>query len=178
MGPSQSPKLEDFMGTHQMESNNNERDAMSLSHGNTNNPYFNQNPRDAYIDHMAMTQNLNYFQSPVPEGVVYHPPLDWTCYNEIEQGVAYRDHIESLDLSMSNGSRLSDCVPTPSQELETPSVAVTATDQGLVKLETSKKRGGSKSGTHKQSVHRKSIDTFGQRTSQYRGVTRFVKCEP
>ena len=26
----------------------------------------------------------------------------------------------------------------------------------------------------KQIVHRKSIDTFGQRTSQYRGVTRFV----
>ncbi|KAF3330997.1 AP2-like ethylene-responsive transcription factor ANT isoform X2 [Carex littledalei] len=172
MGPSQSPKLEDFMGTHQMESNNNEREAISLSHENTSNPYFNQNPRDAYIDHMAMTQNLNYFQSPVPEGVVYHPPLDWTSYNEIEQGVSYRDHIESLDLSMSYGSRLSDCVASPSQELETPSVAVAASDQGLVKLETSKKRGGSKSGTHKQSVHRKSIDTFGQRTSQYRGVTR------
>ena len=41
-----------------------------------------------------------------------------------------------------------------------------------VALET-KKRGHGKVGT-KQPVHRKSIDTFGQRTSQYRGVTRLV----
>jgi AP2-like factor (ANT lineage) len=37
-----------------------------------------------------------------------------------------------------------------------------------------KKRGAAKLG-QKQPVHRKSIDTFGQRTSQYRGVTRY-KC--
>uniref|UniRef100_A0A2P2NIG7 Uncharacterized protein n=1 Tax=Rhizophora mucronata TaxID=61149 RepID=A0A2P2NIG7_RHIMU len=34
-----------------------------------------------------------------------------------------------------------------------------------------KKRGAEKA-DQKQIVHRKSIDTFGQRTSQYRGVTR------
>ena len=36
-----------------------------------------------------------------------------------------------------------------------------------------KKRGFEKQ-DQKQIVHRKSIDTFGQRTSQYRGVTRLV----
>ncbi|XP_071693480.1 AP2-like ethylene-responsive transcription factor ANT [Rutidosis leptorrhynchoides] len=35
-----------------------------------------------------------------------------------------------------------------------------------------KKRGCEKVDQHKQTVHRKSLDTFGQRTSQYRGVTR------
>lgn len=37
-----------------------------------------------------------------------------------------------------------------------------------------KKMGSFKNG-QKQPLHRKSIDTFGQRTSQYRGVTRFVE---
>lgn len=176
MGPNQSPKLEDFMGTHQIESNNNEREAMSLSLETNNNTYFNQNPRETYVDHMLMTQNLNYFQ-PL-EGAVYHPSLDWTStYNGIQQNmIAYRDHTQSLDLSMSNGSRQSDCVASSTQALEAPSVVVAATE-GLGAIEASKKRVGGKSGSHKQSVHRKSIDTFGHRTSQYRGVTRFVICE-
>lgn len=64
--------------------------------------------------------------------------------------------LQSLSLSMSPGSQ-SSCVTAPSG---TDSVAVDA-----------KKRGHGKMG-QKQPVHRKSIDTFGQRTSQYRGVTR------
>ncbi|RDX92684.1 AP2-like ethylene-responsive transcription factor AIL1 [Mucuna pruriens] len=64
--------------------------------------------------------------------------------------------LQSLSLSMSPGSQ-SSCVTAPSV---TDSVSVDA-----------KKRGHGKLG-QKQPVHRKSIDTFGQRTSQYRGVTR------
>ncbi|KAK0576522.1 hypothetical protein LWI29_018979 [Acer saccharum] len=70
--------------------------------------------------------------------------------------------LQSLSLSMSPGSQ-SSCVTAPRQI--SPAGAA-----DCVALET-KKRGHGKVGT-KQPVHRKSIDTFGQRTSQYRGVTR------
>ncbi|GMI91069.1 hypothetical protein HRI_002776200 [Hibiscus trionum] len=69
--------------------------------------------------------------------------------------------LQSLSLSMSPGSQ-SSCVTAPRQ------ISPTSTD--CVAMET-KKRGPGKVGP-KQTVHRKSIDTFGQRTSQYRGVTR------
>ncbi|XP_022766436.1 AP2-like ethylene-responsive transcription factor ANT [Durio zibethinus] len=69
--------------------------------------------------------------------------------------------LQSLSLSMSPGSQ-SSCVTAPRQ------ISPTATE--CVAMET-KKRGTGKVG-QKQPVHRKSIDTFGQRTSQYRGVTR------
>ncbi|KAE8695792.1 AP2-like ethylene-responsive transcription factor AIL1 [Hibiscus syriacus] len=65
--------------------------------------------------------------------------------------------LQSLSLLMNPGSQ-SSCVTTQRQ------VSPTAT------IET-KKRGPAKV-AQKQPIHRKSIDTFGQRTSQYRGVTR------
>ncbi|CAD6214797.1 unnamed protein product [Miscanthus lutarioriparius] len=42
-----------------------------------------------------------------------------------------------------------------------------------VVMDGSKKRGGGSAGQKQAVVHRKSIDTFGQRTSKYRGVTRY-----
>ncbi|KAL6894166.1 hypothetical protein ACP4OV_008264 [Aristida adscensionis] len=69
-------------------------------------------------------------------------------------------HPHPLALSMSSGSQTS-CV--------TMHAATHAAD--CITMEGSKKRGGGAAG-EKQTVHRKSIDTFGQRTSQYRGVTR------
>ncbi|XP_009769995.1 AP2-like ethylene-responsive transcription factor ANT isoform X1 [Nicotiana sylvestris] len=69
---------------------------------------------------------------------------------------------KSLSLSMSPGSQ-SSCV-TGTQQIS-PTVA------DCIAMET-KKRGPAKVENQKQIVHRKSIDTFGQRTSQYRGVTR------
>lgn len=71
--------------------------------------------------------------------------------------------LQSLSLSMSPGSQ-SSCVTAPRQFSPTGAECV---------VMDSKKRGPTKLG-QKQPVHRKSIDTFGQRTSQYRGVTRFV----
>ncbi|XVF36464.1 hypothetical protein REPUB_Repub19eG0060900 [Reevesia pubescens] len=70
--------------------------------------------------------------------------------------------LQSLSLSMSPGSQ-SSCVTAPRQ------ISPTATE--CVAVETKKRGPGGKVG-QKQPVHRKSIDTFGQRTSQYRGVTR------
>ncbi|KAL4283708.1 hypothetical protein GQ457_16G015670 [Hibiscus cannabinus] len=69
--------------------------------------------------------------------------------------------LQSLSLSMSPGSQ-SSCVTAQRQ--------ISPTSTECVGTET-KKRGPAKVG-QKQPVHRKSIDTFGQRTSQYRGVTR------
>ncbi|XP_058080879.1 AP2-like ethylene-responsive transcription factor CRL5 isoform X2 [Magnolia sinica] len=70
--------------------------------------------------------------------------------------------LHSLSLSMSPGSQ-SSCVTAAAQQLSHGGADFGAMD--------TKKRGGGKVG-QKQPVHRKSIDTFGQRTSQYRGVTR------
>ncbi|XP_059624038.1 AP2-like ethylene-responsive transcription factor ANT [Cornus florida] len=69
--------------------------------------------------------------------------------------------LHSLSLSMSPGSH-SSCV--------TGSHQVSPTVTGCVAMEAKKR--GSEKVDQKQIVHRKSIDTFGQRTSQYRGVTR------
>ncbi|XP_061372017.1 AP2-like ethylene-responsive transcription factor ANT [Gastrolobium bilobum] len=69
--------------------------------------------------------------------------------------------LQSLSLSMSPGSQ-SSCVTVPRQ------ISPSGTDSVAM---DGKKRGAAKLG-QKQPVHRKSIDTFGQRTSQYRGVTR------
>ncbi|KAK7263279.1 hypothetical protein RJT34_30866 [Clitoria ternatea] len=74
--------------------------------------------------------------------------------------MAYGD-LQSLSLSMSPSSQ-SSCVTTSHRA--SPAVI------DSVAMDT-KKRGPEKV-DQKQIVHRKSIDTFGQRTSQYRGVTR------
>lgn len=70
--------------------------------------------------------------------------------------------LQSLSLSMSPGSQSSSF---------TTSGQISPTGGDGAAVET-KKRGPGKL-CQKQPVHRKSIDTFGQRTSQYRGVTRF-----
>ncbi|GMH03205.1 hypothetical protein Nepgr_005044 [Nepenthes gracilis] len=69
--------------------------------------------------------------------------------------------LQSLSLSMSPGSQ-SSCVAAPAQ--------ISASEIDCMAMET-RKRGPGKM-VSKQPVHRKSIDTFGQRTSQYRGVTK------
>ncbi|KAL5753184.1 hypothetical protein ACOSP7_023355 [Xanthoceras sorbifolium] len=69
--------------------------------------------------------------------------------------------LQSLSLSMSPGSQ-SSCVTGTQQ------ISPTVTHSTAM---ATKKRGPEKV-DQKQIVHRKSIDTFGQRTSQYRGVTR------
>ncbi|CAL9775072.1 unnamed protein product [Musa acuminata subsp. burmannicoides] len=69
--------------------------------------------------------------------------------------------LRSLSLSMSPGSQ-SSCVTAPAQ--------ISSTTERMAFDTTKKMRSGKE--CQKQPVHRKSIDTFGQRTSQYRGVTR------
>ncbi|EXC22410.1 AP2-like ethylene-responsive transcription factor ANT [Morus notabilis] len=70
--------------------------------------------------------------------------------------------LQSLTLSMSPGSQ-SSCITAPRQ--------ISPTGTECMAMET-KKRGPGKVTQKQTPVHRKSIDTFGQRTSQFRGVTR------
>ncbi|CAI9775826.1 unnamed protein product [Fraxinus pennsylvanica] len=69
--------------------------------------------------------------------------------------------MESLSLSMSPGSQ-SSCVTASRQ------ISPTETEG----LEMENRKRGHEKVTLKPKVHRKAIDSFGQRTSQYRGVTR------
>ncbi|KAL6637940.1 hypothetical protein ACP70R_025512 [Stipagrostis hirtigluma subsp. patula] len=78
-------------------------------------------------------------------------------------------HPHQLALSMGSGSgSQSSCV---TMQVASHAHAHADPVAEYIATEGSKKRGGAVAGT-KQPVHRKSIDTFGQRTSQYRGVTR------
>ncbi|KAL5706654.1 hypothetical protein ACHQM5_024796 [Ranunculus cassubicifolius] len=100
-----------------------------------------------YSDNNAMEQKMEGY-------------LGETSGSTSAGAMGYGD-LQSLSLSMSPGSQ-SSCV-TASQQ-------ISPTGTECVAIET-KKRGSGKVG-QKQPVHRKSLDTFGQRTSQYRGVTR------
>ncbi|XP_021714495.1 AP2-like ethylene-responsive transcription factor ANT [Chenopodium quinoa] len=89
-------------------------------------------------------------------------------------GIGYAD-LQSLSLSMSPGSQ-SSCVSGSHQQQHqiTPTnVTPMGAESSCLGIEISRKRGGERiEHNTKQIVHRKSLDTFGQRTSQYRGVTR------
>lgn len=79
-------------------------------------------------------------------------------------------HHHALALSMSSGS-LSSCVTAhPGAEY---GVQVAGSAAAAASLDGGRKRGGA-AGQKQPVHHRKSIDTFGQRTSQYRGVTRYT----
>nr|GLL48191.1 AP2-like ethylene-responsive transcription factor ANT [Ipomoea trifida] len=71
------------------------------------------------------------------------------------------NELQPLSLSMSPGSQ-SSCVTAARQ--------ISPTDLECVAMDCKKRASGKVA--PKQPTHRKSLDTFGQRTSQYRGVTR------
>lgn len=168
MLPTSSPKLEDFLGSATMENHHeyegNERERMDLSLDS--NIYYNNNNEGQ--------EHSSYYSELACHGIMYHESLleeeNISCFmnsvgsNNIEDCVGKVNdgcgELKSLSLSMSPGSQ-SSCITVPSHD-----------DSMAVNVEA-KKRGNVKVGK-KQSVHRKSIDTFGQRTSQYRGVTRLV----
>lgn len=89
--------------------------------------------------------------------------------------VPLQGHPHPLALSMSSG--------TGSQSSSVTMQAGVAHADAVteyVAVDGSKKRGGGGGGGGQKqpTVHRKSIDTFGQRTSQYRGVTRYSRVSP
>lgn len=198
--PNSSPKLEDFLGGatmenhHQYGNHHHERETMALSLDSIyaeqessrqqhsldlllepfrqQDPSFSVNPT-SYYSNMGFqnyetsleTENKNLELSDwVNRHFPSNPPLEQQGNNGLvvdgneSASVNAMGDIQPLSLSMSPGSQ-SSCV-TALQQIS-PSATAGET----------KKRGAGKVG-QKQPVHRKSLDTFGQRTSQYRGVTR------
>ncbi|KAF5740083.1 Integrase-type DNA-binding superfamily protein [Tripterygium wilfordii] len=208
----ESPKLEDFLGSH-------ERETMALS---LDSMYYHQNPepetnrqhsmgflQDPFRQQSQFSIQQHAYYAAMQCPAMYQAPLEQEpkvtqlteCESQIPQmgdeGVPcfrnwvtrqYQTHnalepqmndsivddggasgsvsamgcgdLQSLTLSMSPGSQ-SSCVTAPRQ--------ISPTGGECVAIETKKRASGNAG--QKQPVHRKSIDTFGQRTSQYRGVT-------
>lgn len=133
-----------------------------------------QNPLFPYV---SAYSNLQY---PVEDKSSPSPSSsstgNWSCSSlrQLCSTLGYGD-LQSLSLSMSPSTH-SNCISSLQQHL--PNYPSSAAD--CFGFET-KKRGhersddnGNLNGNQKQIIHRKSIDTFGQRTSQYRGVTRLM----
>ncbi|KAH6759891.1 hypothetical protein C2S51_016840 [Perilla frutescens var. frutescens] len=189
----QAPKLEDFFSGATMASHHyqvcDNRGGMALS---LDSMYYHSTPENqstngqdllssSHHNHLQL-QEYPHYSSPFkahemyaplpkePERNLQLPPMaDGQISAAIEENggepaavgsMGYGD-LQSLSLSMSPGSQ-SSCVSGSQQ--------IPAAMAECVSLEN-KKRGPDKA-EQKQIVHRKSIDTFGQRTSQYRGVTR------
>ncbi|KAJ6791434.1 AP2-like ethylene-responsive transcription factor ANT [Iris pallida] len=196
MVPSPSPKLEDFlgcgpnMGAHHQYATSNGDEAMALS---LDSMYYSQTPEAAEssrthhpLDLLHHHQHhfrphFSYFQ-PLPEGLYEEAALEepmaagaggdgvpsfknWWAHGLNAEVGGYGD-LQPLSLSMSPGTQ-SSCVTAQQMSL-----ATAATNEYMAAAPDATKKRGAGKGGQKQPVHRKSIDTFGQRTSQYRGVTR------
>ncbi|CAA0839702.1 AP2-like ethylene-responsive transcription factor ANT [Striga hermonthica] len=179
---SATPKLEDFFGGAHGQYEVCDR-AMALSLDSMYYHHHNQVAAD-YPNFPAMYHHQPADEAPPKDRGGLHPPPEvkgWAAGNYQSGGVleqkgcaddvggggdngavgGYGD-LQSLSLSMSPGSQ-SSCVTGSQSHVVQPAVV------DCMGLEN-KKRGPEKV-DQKQIVHRKSIDTFGQRTSQYRGVT-------
>ncbi|KAG6585719.1 AP2-like ethylene-responsive transcription factor ANT, partial [Cucurbita argyrosperma subsp. sororia] len=168
MVPNSSPKLEDFLGGATMADREHSLDLQNQDHHHiliqNSHPYYSalapSDPQILPIDENELRSLRNWVSPP------YYAA---TPHNTLEQHITgggggsasiagmSSGELQSLSLSMSPGSQ-STSFTAPGQISSTAAVET-------------KKRGPGKL-CHKQPVHRKSIDTFGQRTSQYRGVTR------
>ncbi|XP_049391332.1 AP2-like ethylene-responsive transcription factor ANT [Solanum stenotomum] len=197
MVQSSSPKLEDFLGGASMGNSqygSHDREAMALS---LDSLYYHQNEEEIQVHshhpyYSPMHCHGMYHQESLLEEtkptqisncdaqMTGNELKSWGHYAEqhaIDQqinatcsmvaaaaagggGTSGCNDLQSLSLSMNPGSQ-SSCV-TPRQ--------ISPTGLECVAVESKKRASGKVA--QKQPVHRKSIDTFGQRTSQYRGVTR------
>ncbi|KAL6578463.1 hypothetical protein OROMI_010791 [Orobanche minor] len=173
-----SPKLENFLGgATPMATQQRDASSMFLSLDST---FYNQDPfrqQQYYYYNNGLNYTNQFINPPISYQSHEFSPKTWINDNEHNQD--YENHFnnstmvenkghhnhhefqQSLSLSMSPGSQ-SSCVTK----------TITTDCVGVSMKATTKKRGGGGVGSEKQTVHRKSIDTFGQRTSQFRGVTR------
>ncbi|GJN08571.1 hypothetical protein PR202_ga26509 [Eleusine coracana subsp. coracana] len=178
MMASSSPKLEDFLGggngsghdtvTYYSQQDGQEEDDGSKSYQYHQVVSYNFQP-------LTEAEMLQEAAAPTEEAMAAAKTFLITNY-----GACYSNgEMQPLSLSMmSPGSQSSGCVSAPPPQHQVTALAAAASaaaaqvrSNGGGEQCVGKKRGTGKGG-NKQPVHRKSIDTFGQRTSQYRGVTR------
>ncbi|CAF2067325.1 unnamed protein product [Brassica napus] len=174
-----SPKMEDFFGTHHH--NTSHKEAMDLSldslfYNTTHSPNNNTN----FQEFFSFPQTRNHHEE---ETRNYENDPGLTHGGRSFNVGVYGEFQQSLSLSMSPGSQ-SSCITAShhhqnqnqTQNHHQISEALVETSAGFetttMAAASKKKRGQEVVVGQKQLVHRKSIDTFGQRTSQYRGVTR------
>ncbi|KAK9052511.1 hypothetical protein SSX86_029140 [Deinandra increscens subsp. villosa] len=190
MVSSNPPKLENFFGGVTMGTPDFDRGNEATMYYNSQNPDHHEalqhHPRPHhhqiqpqhypdYSGFRTLYQTVQQEQVKDPANNLHHHHLpsytedddDITSMkNWISRNYHSGGDLHSLSLSMGFG-----CTPsTPcvaQQQIIPPAANVT----DCVVMDT-KKRGSEKVDQQKQIVHRKSLDTFGQRTSQYRGVTR------
>lgn len=198
---SPSPKLENFLGGATLGSHeygSQDREAMVLS---LDSMFYNQNVdpepirqgelqvqqhpyysglqcHDVYQDHLHEDNSearVSSCDAEIPTNwVVAHYSDQHALEQQMNSGTMVEGggsasvgsvgcgDLQSLSLSMSPGSQ-SSCVTAPRH--------ISPTEADCMAINETKKRSCGNVAP-KQPVHRKSIDTFGQRTSQYRGVTR------
>ncbi|CAL4913385.1 unnamed protein product [Urochloa decumbens] len=170
MMPSSQPKLEDFLGggngggqemaTYYSHQQVQEEEASGDYH-----QYQHQQLVPYNFQPLMEAEMLQEESAPMDEAKNYLLTSYGACYSNGEM------HPLSLSM-MSPGSQSSSCVSAaPQQQNQVVAVAAAAAAQERSNGGVGRKRGTGKGG-QKQPVHRKSIDTFGQRTSRYRGVTR------
>ncbi|KAJ9562388.1 hypothetical protein OSB04_007548 [Centaurea solstitialis] len=171
------PKLENFFGGVTMGAQDLDNSSTLYYHQNLDHNH--QQQQDFQIQPLNYLDNYNGLYQPIQQdqetkdthigdhGSVYLPNVgDDDITNNFKNWVP-RSYplggggggLQSLNLSMSPSSS---CV-TGSQQQQITNVGLDSKKRGCEKVEKQQE---------KQIVHRKSLDTFGQRTSQYRGVTR------
>lgn len=138
----ESPKFEDFLGSGAQDYNNSE-----------SNVYYNSQNQEHEED-INQAPDISYFQ-PFQEMVSMK---NWE--HGLNGEVGFGD-MNTLSLSISPRTQPT-CVNVASEVIGHVNV-----NEYLPIESTNRKRGVGKSG-QKEPVHRKSIDAFGQRTSQYR----------
>ncbi|CAI9771341.1 unnamed protein product [Fraxinus pennsylvanica] len=189
MVPNSSPRLEDFLGgaTHPYGSHETEARVLSLD-----SMFHNQEPFKEQIGE-EINQVQQYYSA---QGIQYHgtyeatdeqqshketqlvnyktlvPPMyesesempclkTWAALEQQVNPSMVGVDVESLSLSMSPASQ-SSCVTASRQ--------ISPTETQVLGMEN-RKRVAEKAAS-KPKLQRKAVDSFGQRTSQYRGVTR------
>lgn len=172
----EGPKLEDFLGTcdeTKVYSQNNQ-ESHEINVNLT--PNFNQNLE-------METRNINNNNNnPTNPSSIIQP---FSHYNEnpqafISNNCLYRSWLgQALPFSQEKSSSVE---PNGSNNYHSLSLTMSPTSQEhglgaistLQQVDDNRKRSNGKSLQAKEPVPRKSIDTFGQRTSQFRGVTRYL----
>ncbi|KAF8109645.1 hypothetical protein N665_0094s0110 [Sinapis alba] len=173
-----SPKMEDFFGTHHH--NTSHKEAMDLSldslfYNTTHAPNNNTN----FQEFFSFPQTRNHHEE---ETRNYENDPGLTHGGGSFNVGVYGEFPQSLSLSMSPGSQSSCITGSHHHQNQTQNhhqisevlVETSAGFETTTMAAAAKKKRGQEVVVvgQKQIVHRKSIDTFGQRTSQYRGVTR------
>ncbi|KAK4390385.1 AP2-like ethylene-responsive transcription factor CRL5 [Sesamum angolense] len=169
--PSSTPKLEDFLGGATMATHQygiHPRDAMVLS---LDSSLYNQEPfrqQQQYYSGLGCNPCLPNSKRGTTEQTcgcnTQVPPMSGDEIPCLKSWIDHHDHAFEHHVNSSNSK-------TSVVEDRERQISPTETTTDCLAMET-KKRGSEKLG-QKQTVHRKSIDTFGQRTSQHRWTGRY-----